>query len=114
MEHQDWNNITFNTKTEREKINKSKEQTKEISNKQFNPETTKLEAPSNLGQTISQARLAKGLNQGALAKQSGISKQIISKWESNKETPDNSQIAKLEKLLGVKLPRCKKVKLDKT
>ena len=114
MEHQDWNNITFNTKTEREKINKSKEQTKEISNKQFNPETTKLEAPSNLGQTISQARLAKGLNQDALAKQSGISKQIISKWESNKETPDNSQIAKLEKLLGVKLPRCKKVKLDKT
>lgn len=112
MEHQDWNNITFNTKTEREKINKSKEQSKQVSNKQFNPETTKLEAPLNLGQTISQARLAKGLNQDTLAKQSGISKQIISKWESNKETPDNNQIAKLEKLLGVKLPRCKKIKID--
>lgn len=113
MEHQDWSNITFNTKNEREKMNKSKEQAKEVSNKQFNPETTKLEAPPNLGQIISQARLAKGLNQDALAKQSGISKQIISKWESNKETPDNSQIAKLEKLLGIKLPRCKKIKLDK-
>ena len=38
---------------------------------------------------------------------------VINKWETNKETPNNSEIAKIEKILGVKLPRCKKVKVNK-
>ena len=112
MEHQDWNNITLNNPTTRQKTEQSKEVQKVISNKQFNPETTKLEAPKNLGKEIAQARTSKGLNQDTLAKQTGLSKQIINKWEANKEIPTNAEIAKLEKCLGIKLPRCKKIKVN--
>lgn len=111
MEHQDWNSITLNKKEEKQKLLDKKERSNSVSSKQFNPETTKLEPPKNLGQTIAQARTTKGLNQDALAKQCGMAKQVLNKWETNKETPNNSEIAKLEKILGVKLPRCKKVKV---
>ena len=113
MEHQDWNSITINKKEEKQKLLNKKERSNSVSSKQFNPETTKLEAPKNLGQTIAQARTTKGLNQDNLAKQCGMAKQVLNKWETNKETPNNGEIAKLEKILGVKLPRCKKVKVDK-
>lgn len=111
MEHQDWNTVVLNTETNKNKKEINKEQQKNVSNKQFNPETTKLEAPKNLGLVISQARLSKKINQEQLSKQLGISKLTINKWEANKETPTNAEIAKLEKLLGIKLPRCKKVKI---
>ena len=112
MEHQDWNNIALNNPQSKSKSEQSKEVQKTISNRQFNPETTKLEAPKNLGKEIAQARTSKGINQDTLAKQSGISKQLINKWEANKEVPSNAEIAKLEKCLGIKLPRCKKVKVQ--
>ena len=111
MDHQDWNSITLNNKIYKEKLNEKKEIIKSISSKQFNSETTKLEAPKNLGQLIAQARNAKSLNQDALSKQIGISKIILNKWETNKEIPSNLEIAKVEKVLGVKLPRCKKIKI---
>lgn len=112
MEHQDWNSITLNKKENKQKLLDKKERSISVSCKQFNPETTKLEPPKNLGQTIAQARTTKGLNQDALAKQYGMAKQVLNKWETNKEIPNNSEIAKLEKILGVKLPRCKKVKVN--
>ena len=111
MEHQDWNSITFNTKNESEKINKSKEQSKEVSNKQFNPETTKLEAPPNLGQTISQARNSLGKTQKTLATELGIAPQILSQWENGKfmPPPNNLQIANMEKILKTRLPRLERL-----
>ena len=109
MEHQDWNNITLNNSNTKQKTEQSKEVQKAISNRQFNPETTKLEAPKNLGLLIAQSRTSKKLTQDALAKSVGFSKQVLNRWESNKETPTNAEIAKLEKFLGIKLPRCKKV-----
>ncbi len=112
MEHQDWNNITLNNPHRQQKIEHTKEIQKKVSNRQFNPETTKLEPPKNLGKEIAQARTSKGINQDTLAIQSGISKQLINKWEANKEVPSNAEIAKLEKCLGIKLPRCKKVKVQ--
>ena len=112
MEHQDWNAVTFNNSEYKQKLLANKERSNSVSRKQFNSETTKLEAPKNLGQLIAQARTAKGVNQENLAKQSGIAKQVLNKWETNKETPNNSEIAKLEKILGVKLPRCKKTKIS--
>lgn len=111
MEHQDWNSITLNKKDDKQKAIEKKEITKSISSRQFNPETTKLEAPKNLGQLIAQARTTKKLNQDTLSKQLGISKIILNKWETNKEIPSNADIAKIEKILGVKLPRCKKIKI---
>jgi len=32
----------------------------------------------------------------------------LARWEANKEAPNNAQIASIEKLTKVKLPRCQK------
>ena len=106
MEHQDWKSITFNTVSETKKHNEAK---KIHSNKTSNPEQVKLEQQKNLGQLIAQARNGKNLNQKQLAAQVGVSSQILSRWESNKEVLTNAQIASIEKITGVKLPRNKKV-----
>jgi ribosome-binding protein aMBF1 (putative translation factor) len=107
MEHQDWNNISFNNKSE----TKMREDAKKInSNKITNPEDFKIEAPKDLGKLIAQARTTKKKNQKELASELGINQQIISRWESNKEIPTNLQIANIEKKLGIKLPRTKKIK----
>ena len=106
MEHQDWKSITFNNVVE----TKKREQAKKInSNKTSNPEEVKLEQQKNLGQLIAQARNTNNLNQKQLAAQVGVSSQILGRWESNKETLANAQIASIEKITGVKLPRNKKV-----
>ena len=70
-----------------------------------------------MGLLLSQARLLKNFKtQNDFVKELNqktnlnISVQIYNKWESNKENPSNEQIAKIEKLLGVKLPRNKKIR----
>lgn len=106
MEHQDWKSITFNNVSD----NKKRDQAKKIhSNKTSNPEEVKLEQQKNLGQLIAQARNGKNLNQKQFAAQVGVSSQILGRWESNKEVLTNAQIASIEKITGVKLPRNKKV-----
>jgi ribosome-binding protein aMBF1 (putative translation factor) len=65
-----------------------------------------------LGKIIAQARVINGKNQKELACMIGVSQQILSRWEANKDLPTNSQIALLEKTLKVKLPRCQKVYVD--
>lgn len=106
MEHQDWKTITFNNVSD----NKKRIEAKKIhSNKKSNPEEVKLEQQKNLGQLIAQARNTKNLNQKQLAFQLGVSSQILGRWESNKEILTNAQIASIEKITGVKLPRNKKV-----
>jgi len=108
MQHQDWNSITFKNVSDK----KTKEDAKKIhSNKTSNPDEVKLEQLKNLGQLIAQARNAKNLNQKELASKLGISPQTLGRWESNKETLTNSQIASVEKQIGVKLPRNKKTKI---
>lgn len=108
MQHQDWNSITFKNVSDK----KTKEDAKKIhSNKTSNPDEVKLEQLKNLGQLIAQARNAKNLNQKELASKVGISPQTLGRWESNKETLTNAQIASVEKQIGVKLPRNKKTKI---
>ena len=41
-----------------------------------------------------------------------ISLQLYTKWEANKDFPTNEQIAKMEKILCIKLPRNKKIKIE--
>ena len=106
MEHQDWNNIIINNASTQKKISSNN------SNRIPSLDNIKMEAPTNLGQLISQSRTTKGKTQKILANEIGISQQILSRWESGKEIPTNSDIAKLEKILCIKLPRCKKVKID--
>lgn len=122
MEHQDFKTITFNSKEKKAVDQNKKEVQKRISQKQVSSndnEIVKVQADKKLGQLLSQARLAKGFKtQGDFIKELNqktnlnISPQIYSKWESNKEVPTNEQIAKMEKVLTVKLPRNKKIKID--
>ena len=122
MEHQDFNTITFNTKSEKAKKQETTEIKKKISQKQVTTndnEIIKVESDKKLGQLLSQSRLTLGfktqtdfikeLNQKT---NMNVSQQIYSKWESNKEAPTNEQIAKMEKVLKVKLPRNKKIKIE--
>ena len=57
------------------------------------------------------ARLLKKKSQADVAKSLNIKQNIINEYESGKKVPDNLTIAKLERLLGVKLPRNKKIKI---
>lgn len=41
----------------------------------------------------------------------GVKESILKKWENGEIIPSNPDIAKMEKILGAKLPRPKKVKL---
>tara|TARA_Y100000992_G_scaffold302285_1_gene275854 strand:- start:1439 stop:1771 length:333 start_codon:yes stop_codon:yes gene_type:complete len=102
VEHQDWNNIVFNQPKKILKTNNT--QPKKVSDN----EEVKLEVPKQLGQLILQARNANNINQKELAQNIGVAVQIVSRWESNKEIPNNKQIADIEKVLKTKLPRIKK------
>lgn len=109
MEHQDWNITTFNTVSNNAKRELSK---KKHSNKTSNPQDFKIVQHKNLGQLICSARAAKSMSQKDLANKIGISAQILSRWESNKEILTNTNIANIEKILGVKLPRNRKTRIQ--
>jgi ribosome-binding protein aMBF1 (putative translation factor) len=120
MDHQDFKPVILNSKQRKDSEVIAKETQKRISQKVKDIadtlETVKIEADKKLGQQLSQARIAKGFNKQSdfvneINSKSNlkISLQIYTKWESNKEIPTNEQIAQMEKILGVKLPRNKKV-----
>ena len=100
----------FIIKDNKSNIIKSKEAKKINSNKVLNPEKVKLEAPKDLGKLIAKSRTIKRITQKELASLIGVNQLIIGRWENNKEIPNNLQIANIEKILGVKLPRIKKIK----
>ena len=105
MEHQDWNSIKINTSV-KASVKKPQPSTNKVN------KVEKLIMKEPLGKIIAQARVINGKNQKELASSIGISQQILSRWEANKDLPTNSQIALLEKTLKVKLPRCQKVYVD--
>ena len=49
----------------------------------------------NLGENLFQARKKKGLSQEAVAEKLGVSRQTISKWETDETLPDIRQAKKL-------------------
>jgi ribosome-binding protein aMBF1 (putative translation factor) len=112
MDHQDWNTIIINGKGTKDKIAEKREKEKGQSNYVPPPESIKIEAAKNLSQLISQARTTKTKTQKQLATELGIAPSLLSRWETGKETPTNAEIAKIEKTLGIKLPRNKKIKVD--
>ena len=106
MEHQDWNTITLNTKSTNAR---KAEINKKISQK-ISSQDVKIEAPPNLGKLIEQAR--GGVTRQTLANRLGIAVTLLTRWETGKDIPTNSDIAKIERQLGVKLPRTKKIKIE--
>lgn len=54
-----------------------------------------------LGENLFQARKKKGLSQEAVAEKLGVSRQTISKWETDETLPDIRQAKKLAVLYGL-------------
>jgi ribosome-binding protein aMBF1 (putative translation factor) len=61
--------------------------------------------PHDLKIAIAQARNAKGWNQDQFSKVIQVPKSDVNSWEAGKSVPAGAMIAKMEKVLGVKLPR---------
>jgi len=102
IQHQDWNSIKFTSAI-------SNNNAKKVTFKKASvPEVIFMDAPKQLGQLISQARLTQLKNQKQFAALIGVAPQMLARWEANKEAPNNAQIASIEKLTKVKLPRCQK------
>ena len=66
----------------------------------------------SIQKAIMQGRMAKKMSQEDLARQVCVTTDVIQKYENGKAIPNNAFIAKLEKILGVKLPRAKKKPAD--
>ena len=57
----------------------------------------------NIGNNLFQARKKSGLSQETVAEKLGVSRQTISKWETNETLPDIYQSKKLSKLYNLTL-----------
>lgn len=57
----------------------------------------------NLGNNLFQARKKAGLSQETVAEKLGVSRQTISKWETDETVPDIYQSKKLAKLYNLSL-----------
>lgn len=62
---------------------------------------------------LMQARMAKGLNQKDLAQKCNLQPKVIQEYESGAAVPDGSVIQKLNRVLGVTLPKIPKKKTVK-
>lgn len=56
-----------------------------------------------LGERIYNFRTEKGMSQGDLADALGVSRQSISKWETNRSVPELDKLVKLSEIFGVSL-----------
>jgi putative transcription factor len=64
--------------------------------------------PHELRIAIGQARNQKGLTQEKLAQLLNVPKADVNCWENGKTVPTGNLIAKMDRILGVKLPRPQK------
>lgn len=55
----------------------------------------------SLGETIHRLRTEQNLSQDGLADALGVSRQSISKWETNRSVPDLDKLVKLSGVFGV-------------
>ena len=66
----------------------------------------------SLGNSLFDARKKKGLSQEEVAEKLGVSRQTISKWETEETVPDIYQAKKLAKIYGLSLDELTDVDLD--
>lgn len=59
------------------------------------------EVKIDLGNIIKRARLKKGLSQCEIAQMIGVTSSLISRWESNKRTPETYDLLKLTNILDI-------------
>ena len=119
MIHQDWNTVDIG-KSSSFGGGKVKTENKAMTSIKINPnssknikleeetETFKIQkSGQELGKALMKARMAKGKSQKILANDIKERVQVIQQYESGKAIPNPQIITKLERLLGVKLPRPK-------
>ena len=106
MSNQDWETV-FMTKNKDKPEQKQTGPKPEVDTHQAEP-LPKVSV--ELKTAIQQGRLIKKLSQKDLAQKLNLPVSIIIDYEKGTAIPNNSFIAKLEKILEVKLPRIKKVK----
>lgn len=66
----------------------------------------------SLGNSLYKSRKKKGLSQEEVAEKLGVSRQTISKWETEETVPDIYQAKKLAKIYGLSLDELMDVDLD--
>lgn len=66
----------------------------------------------SLGNSLYKSRKKKGLSQEEVAEKLGVSRQTISKWETEETVPDIYQAKKLAKIYGLSLDELTDVDLD--
>merc|ERR1711948_176265 len=62
----------------------------------------------NFSVALQQARLKKGWKQQQLAQQLNVRQTVINQYESGKAKPNSALIARMNRILGVKLPAVQK------
>lgn len=102
--HQDWNEVVLKKPIS---IHQSKTIHKR---KDFEDIQAPPKASQDFKVALQKARIAKKWNQKEMANQMKCMVQQIANYETGKEVPSNIIIAKMEKVLGVRLPRIKKSK----
>jgi len=117
MIHQDWNTVDIGKSSSfgGGKVKTENKAMTSISSKNIKleeeTETFKIQkSGQELGKALMKARMAKGKSQKILANDIKERVQVIQQYESGKAIPNPQIITKLERLLGVKLPRPKKLK----
>ena len=115
MSGQDWNPVNIGNKTNPKSNNKTnnttnnnKDPKKILEEKCEEGIFNKPQVDLNLKIMIQQARMVKKMTQKDLSTILKIKHEIIRNIENGKLIPDNMTIAKLSRVLGVKLPRNKK------
>ena len=106
-QHQDWNEVVLRKPVElKPSTNSGRSQEQkldDVTEAKPMPKSTQ-----ELRVSLQKARIAKKLNQKQLAGLLGLNAPQIAKYENGKEVPSNAMLAKIERVLGVKLPRVKK------
>jgi len=119
MEHQDWKPVVF---TKDYKKEYTPQQIKEYEEKQKakleqkKAEENEIKVPPKvdfeLKKALMQARVSKKMSQKELANRLNVPVNTIAGYENGKIIPNNAFIVKMERILGVKLPRVSKAKKD--
>jgi putative transcription factor len=115
MDGQDWAPVVIqgkqapaNVHNGTEKKNYIKSDARKIEEQAEEGDFTKQKTDFVFKKALQQARMVKKMGQGDLAKVINKKANVITEYESGKSIPTNGEVAKLEKALGVKLPRPKK------
>ena len=65
-----------------------------------------------IAQRLAELRRARGYSQETLARELGLSRQAVSKWERAESSPDTDNLIQLAKLYGVSLDELLNVDAD--